>query len=359
MVPPPAPRPIPASPAPQPAPEAPPTEAPAASTPPLKKPSARRRFLAWFETRKGLEFLSYEIYFRWVLTAIAAWTFLCAILLGVLFLRARAHSAPIAPERRVPAMEWRLSMQKGVALLGERDFAGALERFQGVLMQVPDSPALRALVKRALAEQEADLQAKGAGARLEYYLQSGEEAFKRRDARTAKEFFLSALDVDPENATAKEYLAKLESKPRTRKPVPPAPAPLPPTPAHVTIPAPEAAPAAEPAPAGPTEALVMFESPVPKGYITINLDGAQALRDEFNFYRKKGILGKEFVPGTLQKGLPVTAGEHEVKAWVSDAEGKYTAYAAARHDFRAGRMTVIVLVLQPSSKSLQIQFKEQ
>jgi len=353
VTPPPTPRPS-APPAP-----APPTkeEPPAATPPAAPKVSIRRRLIVWFSSRKGLAFLSYEIYFRWVLAVIGVWTLLCALLLGALFLKARAHSGPVAPDRSVPAVEWRQAMQRGVALLGQRDFAGALDKFQTVLMQVPDSPALRALVKRALAEQEADLQAKGEGARLEYYLQNGEEAFKRRDQRAAKEFFLSALDVDPENATAKDYLAKLEAKPRVRKPVPPAPTPLPPTPVPVAPAAP--APAAQPAPAGAPEALVTFESPVPKGYITINLDGAQVMREEFNFYRKKGFMGKEFVPGTVQKNLAVTAGEHEVKAWVSDTEGKYTAHAAAQHDFRPGRKYAVVLVLQPSSKTLQIQFKEQ
>jgi serine/threonine-protein kinase len=341
---------------PKPAPAAPPAPPAEAAAP--ARDSFRRRFLRWFSARKGLEFLSYDIYFRWVLAVIAAWIALCALLLGALFLRARAAEAPNAPERRVPAVEWRQAMQRGVRLLEQRDFSGALERFQSVLLQVPDSPALRALVKRALAEQEAERQAQGAAARLAYYLQSGEEAYKRRDFAAAKEFFLSALDVDPGNATAQEYLGKMQSKPRARRAVAPAPAPIPPTPLPVAIPAPAPEAPAAPAPSAPPTVRLVFESPVPRGIVTLNLDGNQVLRKEFNFYRKKGLLGKEFVPGTLEAPLSLSAGEHEIKVWLVDSEGKYTAHASARQAFLAGRAYAVILVLEPASRSLRIAVKE-
>ncbi len=337
------------------APEAPPPPAAPSRSP---RASLRRRLIRWLSARKGLEFLSYEIYFRWVLAVVAVWMLLCGLLLGVLFVRVRMQAVPTVPQREAPAVEWRQTMQRGVTLMEHRDFAGALERFQGVLLQVPDSPALRALVKRALAEQEAELQALGAAARLKFYLQNGEEAFNRRDFRAAREFFLSALDVDPANAEAGEYLSKLEVKPSPRKAVAPAPSPVPPTPIPVAIPAPAPESDPEPASTAPPAARVIFASPVPRGIVTVNLDNAQVLRREFNFYRKKGFMGKEFVPGALEAPIAVGAGEHELKVWIVDSEGKYTAHASARHAFRPGRDYAVVLTLDPATRALSIAFKE-
>ena len=176
-------------------------------------PGARKRFIAWIAAHKKLEILSYPVYFRWVLAIVGAWAVLWAVILGVLYVKARAQT----PVRNAStygdrAIAWRKDMQKGMRLLQAGNGTEASSLFQSVLVQIPDSPALRMLEKEALRRQDMEISTQSASKRLGYYLGAGEDAFNRRDMGTAREYFQQALQVDPDNAVAKGYLQKIQSR---------------------------------------------------------------------------------------------------------------------------------------------------
>lgn len=321
----------------------------------------RKRLIAWFAHSKGLQFLSYDIYVRWVLAVVGAWALLWALILGYLYTKARAKTPPPATDAYVArAIDWRKDMQKGMRALRAGSTADAIALFQKVLVQIPDSPALRTLMKEAMRRQDMEVSTKDATARLEYYLKMGEEAFKRKDMGSARVFFQNALDVDPENAAAQEYLHKLQIRPRTRAAASPSElekktesvAAAPP-------PVPESAPAPLPASTAAPIAHIRFESPVPQGYVTVNADGAQVLRKEFNFFKKKGMFGKEFIQGAMEDSLTLSPGKHELKFWVTAKAEGFTAHAALTRQFTPGHSYHLALNLDKSSKSLSIDVKEQ
>ena len=333
---------------------------PAAPSPPAT--GARKKFIAWIAAHKKLEILSYTIYFRWVLAIVGAWAILWAVILGVLYLKARAQT-PIqnASTYGDRAIEWRKDMQKGTRVLRAGNGAEASALFQSVLVQIPDSPALRLLEKEALRRQDLEISTQSSSKRLAYYLRAGEDAFNRRDMGTAREYFQQALQVDAGNAAAKAYLQKIQSR---------SPAPLEGKAARVPAAAvePAAAPVAAAAPEPPPAAvssvepsvLVRFVSPVPQGYITINADENQILRKEFNFFKKKGLFGKkEFIAEPLEATFSLHPGGHELKFWVTAKAEGFTAHGTVKRSFARGKTYTLNLQLNMKSKSLTIAIQEQ
>ena len=335
----------------------------AAVTPPgPAAPGARKKFIAWIATHKKLKILSYPIYFRWVFAIVAAWAILWAVILGVLYVKARAQT----PVRNTStygdrAIAWRKDMQKGMRLLQAGNGTEASALFQSVLAQIPDSPAMRMLEKEALRRQDMEISTQSASKRLAYYLRAGEDAFNRRDMGTAREYFQQALQADAGNAAAKGYLQKIQSRAPSPSGVKAARVPE----AAVktaTAPVAVATPEPTPAPASGAEpsVVVRFASPVPQGYITINADEDQIVRKEFNFYKKKGLFGKkEFIAEPLTETFTLRPGSHELKFWVTAKAEGFTAHGTVKRSFARGRTYTLNLQLNLKSKSLTIAVQEQ
>jgi serine/threonine protein kinase len=295
-----------------------PGSAPASAPPPPA--GLRARALARLRSRPALAPLARELPAAraWALAALAALT--ASALLVPLGIRAREAGAWPGPSPG-PLPSWREEVQAGRRALAEGDAEGALARLQGVRRERPGSPALAAQVRAALERLVADLQrtlpADGAARRLQAM---GESAAARGDTASAAEFFQAALGIQPDNASAVAAMQALPDEP---------------------------VPASAPGP-GPPLVRLLFDSPVPRGYIMAYVDDRQVLRKSFAF---------DETGGRLEEPLAAAPGRHLFKVWVTARNGKAaTAYAAIEGTLSAGRPVVLRVRLDGERRKLALEW---
>jgi serine/threonine protein kinase len=292
---------------------------PASPSAPPSPAGLRARALSGLRARPTLAPLARELPAAraWALAGLAALA--ASALLVPLGVRAREAGAwPGPPPGPVPS--WREEVQAGRRALAEGDAEGALARLQRVRRERPASPALAAQVRAALMRLVADLQqalpADGTARRLQAM---GESAAGRGDSASAAEFFQAALRVQPDNASA---VAAMQALPDG---LPPGPATGP----------------------GPPLVRLVFDSPVPRGYIMANVDDRQVLRKSFAF---------DGTGGRLEEPLAAAPGRHLFKVWVTARNGKAaTAYAALEGTLAAGRPTVLRVRLDGERRKLSLE----
>jgi serine/threonine protein kinase len=323
-----------------------------------KKESIRERFVNYFKSKKGLEFLSYEIYFRWVIVIASLWILIWAALIGYLYFKGKSISPQTTKYYFVNPFELKGLILKGRAFLKENQYEKALYYFEKALLVNPSSPYLisevvgiRSLIDYNLKKEDEKLQVK-------FYIEKGEEALRKKDYTSAKIHFSKALEIDPKNVEAKEYIDKIDEWRKAKKPIV-----VPEKPKEeiaqkleepkIETPQKKEAKVLEP------KMEVRFKSPIPEGYLVISLNGKQIVRKTFNFYVKKGFLGKEFKEGLIEEPVPIKAGQNLVQIWVTKiGKDGFTAYEKLDIEIKNSTLYVVNIFLDEKQKKISLKLEE-
>lgn len=322
-----------------------------------RKEGFRQRFLDRLKSKKSLQFLSYEIYLKWVFLIVFVWISLWAVIMGFLYLKAKNLGKIEKNYSFVNPIEMKGWIEKGRAFLKANEYEKALSYFEKALLVNPSSPYLIKEVSNIRTLIDYNLKTNDTQKEVEFYLLKGEEALSKKDYTSAKIHFSRVLEIDPENADAKDYLKKIEEWKKAKKPII-----MPEKPKEVIAKAEEKkveTPSVKEEKVLEPKMEIRFKSPIPEGHIMVSLNGKQIIKKSFNFYVKKGFLGKEFKGGYLEEPLPVKTGQNSLKIWITKfGKDGFTAYQELQVDVKTSTFYKLNLQLDEKEKKLNINIEE-
>jgi len=312
--PPPAPTPPPLA-VPEPLPEPEPEPEPRATPeppPPAEPPESG--FLArakrWREIVPFPEWMLWQVQTRWAWMIIGG-----AVLISVgslLGARSQIDRGPFigpseASSRNLNAVVG--SLQTARARLHGGDLAGADSAIRAALDQVPTSEAGRALAREIHAAIEAERTSAANQQRVAVLVAEGRSLYRGRNYGDAGERLREALELDPMNEIAAEYLAlalerlaRVEAQ-QTGSTVQPTTnrEPSRGEPAVVARPEP-----------GIARLTLTFDSPISSGAVVVTLNGESLAEIPFDF-STKGFLGlRKKGRGTVKRVIPTPSGQHNI-----------------------------------------------
>jgi len=189
------------------------------------------------------------------------------------------------------------------------DPAQAQEAVRSALDQVPTSQAGRALAREIRTAIEAERTSEANQRRVTALVTEGRQLYRERSYGDAGDRFREALDLDPMNEIATDYLELAEERMRTARArrsqssTSRASSPN----ALAVEPAPETTPVA-----GIARITLTFDSPISSGAVSVTLDGESLVDVPFNF-SSTGFLGfKRKGRGTLKRVILTPSGRHTV-----------------------------------------------
>lgn len=323
-----------------------------------KKKTLRQKFIDYFKSKKSLEFLSYEIYLKWVILIASFWILIWFALISHLYIKGKNISPKEKSYYFISPFELKQLISKGKAFLRENQYEKALSYFEKALLANPTSPYLIKEVTGIRSLIDYNLKVEDISSQVNFYLEKGEESLRKKDYTSAKVHFSKVLEIDPENLEAKLYIEKIEEWRKAKKPIivpekPKEEIPKKIVEEKIETPVKKEARILEP------KMEIRFKSPIPEGYLVVSLNGKQIIRKTFNFYVKKGILGKEFKGGSIEEPLPIKAGENSIQVWVTKiGKDGYTAYEKLDLDIKNSTLYIITVNLEDNLKKLSLDLAE-
>ena len=281
-----------------------------AEKPPLGRIAILAGARQWWEALNLPEWMRWEVETRW------AWGILgmCGLLLlvSIFGLRSRIDNGPFlgpseSSTRNLNAVVGLL--QTAGACLGAGDPAQAQEAVRSALDQVPTSHAGRALAREIRAAIEADRTSAANQRRVATLVAEGRQLYRTGKYGDAGDRFQEALDLDPMNEIATDYLELAEERMRTAR----ARRSRSSTSRASSPDAQAVEPVAERTPAGGIARITLiFDSPISSGAVSVTLDGESLADVPFNF-SSTGFLGfKRKGRGTVKRVILTPSGRHTV-----------------------------------------------
>ena len=284
-------------------------ESPAASEPPTSEIAARAK--GWREVLHPPEWMLWQVQLRWVLTIIVVVVLISTMsLLGIW---SRIDRGPFigpseASSRNLNAVVG--SLRTAGARLQNGDLTGADSAIRAVLDQVPTSEAGRILAREIHAAIESERTSAANQKRVAALVAEGRRLYRGRSYGDAGERFREALELDPLNEVAAEYLELvLERLARDRvlrdeSRVQPTSSGDPSGSEPETV--------AAPPEVGIARVAVTFDSPINSGAVLVTLDGESLAEIPFDF-STKGFLGlKRKGRGAVKRIILTPSGQHAV-----------------------------------------------
>lgn len=324
-----------------------------------KKKSLKARFLNFFKSKKGLEFLAGEVYLKWIFLIIFGWIGFWFFIIGYLYLSNLPGKIESLEYRYFDAMELRKEIGKGKAFIEKGDYEKAIKFFEKVLIKIPSSPYLIKQVTDLRNLIEYNVKIEERGYQINFYMKKGEEALRKKDYFSARIYFSKVLEIEPNNLDAKAYIKKLEGWQKEKKPI-----------ILTNEKKEEIKEIKEPEKIEVSERklkeeyiepklYLYFRSPIEEGYFTVSMDGKQIIRKAFNFFQKKGFLKKEFSGGEIEEQLPAIEGKHKIQVWITKiGKGGYTSYGSIEVDMKASHSYIIKIFLNEEQKKLDLKLEE-
>ena len=281
-----------------------------AEKPPLGRIAILAGARQWWEALNLPEWMRWEVETRW------AWGILgmCGLLLlvSIFGLRSRIDNGPFlgpseSSTRNLNAVVGLL--QTAGACLGAGDPAQAQEAVRSALDQVPTSHAGRALAREIRAAIEADRTSAANQRRVATLVAEGRQLYRTGKYGDAGDRFQEALDLDPMNEIATDYLELAEERMRTARALRSRSST-----SRASSPDAQAVePVAERTPAGGIARITLiFDSPISSGAVSVTLDGESLADVPFNF-SSTGFLGfKRKGRGTVKRVILTPSGRHTV-----------------------------------------------
>ena len=264
--------------------------------------------------RRGIlrlpEWMLWQVQRRWVLTIIGIAVLIpTASLLGM---GSRIDRGPFvgpseATSRNLNAVVD--TLQTARARLQYGDLAGADSAIRAALDQVPTSEAGRALAREIRVAIEIERTSAANQQRVAALVTEGRTLYRGRSYDDAIERFQEALELDPLNEIAAEYLDLAEERSaRNRAQRPPATArPSSSRETSRTEPV-----AAAPPKEGVAQISITFDSPINNGVVFVTLNGESLAEIPFDF-STKGFLGlKRKGRGAVNRTVVTPSGDHLV-----------------------------------------------
>ncbi len=264
-----------------------------------------------------------EVNLRWVTMIVAGWTVAAAAVVGALALKLESGPFPAPPDAAVAAVHrTAASFRAASQLLAAGRVEEADRACRAGLDQAPSSLAGRRLATQIHHRLAVTQTSASTAARLEELLRDGRQRYRDGSLRTAGDRFREALELDPDNEVAVNFLDLIAERSRrpssttaTTTPLLPArPTPAATRPAAATTP--RATPAAV---TGQARLTLFFDSPLNQGEVIVTLDGSPLAQVPFDFTKK--LMGiKKKGTGQVKKVLTVPAGRHRLDVELRDAE---------------------------------------
>ena len=302
-------------------------------TPPIAQPQSRRAALVagvrqWWGALHPPEWMRWEVESRWAWSILAVSGLL--LLVAILGLRSRIDNGPFLGPSESATRNLNTVvglLQTAGARLRAGDPAQAQEAVHSALDQVPTSRAGRTLAREIRIAIEAERTSEANQRRVADLVTEGRQLYRNRRYRDAGDRFREALDLDPMNEIATDYLELAEERMRTarvrsaRSSTSRASSPD----ALAVEPAPETTPVA-----GIARITLTFDSPISSGAISVTLDGESLVDIPFDF-SSTGFLGfKRKGRGNLKRVILTPSGRHTVG--VQLVGSKQGAIGSARFD---------------------------
>jgi len=285
-------------------------ETPPAAQPPSDRPSIAERSRQWSAALHLPEWMQWEVQSRWAWGILGA----CCLLLvvSIIGLRSRIDDGPFLgpPESSTKNLNAVVGLlQTAGARLGAGDPARAQEAVRSALDQVPTSHAGRALAREIRAAIEAERTSAANQQRVAALVAEGRKLYRNGKYGDAGDRFREALDLDPMNEMATDYLELSEERmrtARTRRSRSSTSRPSNPDAQDV-----ETVVKAGPA-VGIARITLSFDSPISSGTVSVTLDGESLADVPFNF-SSTGFLGfKRKGRGTVRRVILTPSGHHTV-----------------------------------------------
>jgi len=286
-----------------------------AETPPVVQPLSRRAVLVagarqWWEALHLPEWMRWEVESRWAWSILAISGLL--LLVSIIGLRSMIDNGPFLGPSESATRNLNTVvglLQTAGASLRAGDPAQAQEAIRSALDQVPTSRAGRALAREIRTAIEAERTSEANQQRVADLVTEGRQLYRNRRYGNAGDRFREALDLDPMNEIATDYLELAEERMRTaragrsRSSTSRASSPD----ARAVKPVPETTPVA-----GIARITLTFNSPISSGAVSVTLDGESLVDVPFNF-SSTGFLGfKRKGRGTLKRVILTPSGRHTV-----------------------------------------------
>lgn len=323
-----------------------------------KRESLRLRFLNYFKSKKSLEFLSYEIYFKWVISISLIWIVLWVFFLGYIYLKGKNINPKKANYFFISPMEVKQLIAKGKAFLNENQYEKALPYFEKALLVNPSSPYLIQEVLNIRSQIDYKLKVEEENFQVEFYIEKGKEALRKKDYTSARVYFLKVLETDPKNEEAKSYIKKLDEWKKVKKPIVIPEKPKEPIVQREEKVIPEQIQRKEEKILEP-KMEILFNSPIPEGYFVVSINNKQIIRKTFNFYTKKGFLAKEFKGGYINEFIPIKIGQNSIQIWVTKiGRDAYTSYKKVDLEIKDSTLYFINILMDEKEKKLNLEITE-
>ena len=200
-------------------------------------------------------------------------------------------------------------MQAARAGLQNADLKGAHDAVRAALDQVPTSEAGRALAREIRAAIERERTSAANQERVAALVAEGRRLYRGRSYDDASERFREALELDPMNEIAAEFLElalERSAQDRARR-----------TPSTAQSSSDRNPPRSEPAVAAPPEVgiarvTLSFDSPINSGAVLVTIDGESLAEVPFEF-STKGFLGfKRKGRGAVKRVILTPSGQHVI-----------------------------------------------
>jgi hypothetical protein len=254
--------------------------------------------------------MRWEVESRWTWSILALSGLL--LLVSIIGLRSRIDNGPFlgpseSSSRNLNAVVDLL--QTAGDRLGAGDPAQAQEAVRSALDQVPTSNAGRALAREIRAAIEAERTSAANQRLVATLVAEGRQLYRDGKYGDAGDRFQEALDLDPMNEIATDYLELAEERMRTAR----ARRSRSSTSRASTPDARAVEPVAEQRPAaGIARITLTFDSPISSGAVSVTLDGESLADVPFNF-SSTGFLGfKRKGRGTVKRVILTPSGRHTV-----------------------------------------------
>jgi len=286
-----------------------------AEAPPVAQPKSRRATLVagareWWGALQLPEWTRWEVESRWAWSILAISSLL--LLVSIFGLRSRIDNGPFlgpseSATRNLNSVVGLL--QTASARLRAGEPVRAQEAVRSALDQVPTSRAGRELAREIRTAIEAERTSEANQQRVADLVTEGRQLYRNRRYGDASNRFKEALDLDPMNEIATDYLELAEERMRTaqarrsRSSTSRASSPD----ARTVEPALETTPVA-----GVARITLTFDSPISSGAVSVTLDGESLVEVPFDF-SSTGFLGfKRKGRGTLKRVILTPSGSHTV-----------------------------------------------
>lgn len=323
-----------------------------------KRESLRLKVINYFKSKKSLEFLSYEIYLKWVISISFIWIMIWVFFLGYIYFKGKNINPKKTNYFFISPIEVKQLIVKGKAFLKENQYEKALSYFEKALLINPSSPYLIQEVTNIRSQIDYKLKIEEESFQVEFYIEKGEEALRKKDYTSARVHFLKVLETDPKNEVAKSYIKKLDEWKKVKKPIVISEKPKEEILQKKEEIAPKQVQKKEEKILEP-KMEIRFNSPIPEGYLVVSINNKQIIRKTFNFYTKKGFLGKEFKGGYINEFLPIKTGQNSIQVWVTKiGKDGYTSYQKVDLEIKDSILYIINILMDEKAKKINLEVSE-